>query len=161
MTPTRQYAFLAGTLILEAFAFALLCVMALHVPGIGALSLLVAAAVVFYYSVHHSTSFGVAAVLFNTLLLSYFSQSRELPTALLLLVVVGVSPYIEQLAPGLARLAYMGSYAVTVLALAVFARGNDTPSLIALLSCFAVAAVTGLVGSRYLVRRSPLEQTHG
>jgi hypothetical protein len=161
MTPNRQYAFLAGILILEAFVFALFCSIALRTPGVGALSLLVAAAVVFYYSVHHPTSFGVAAGLFNTLLLSYFSQSRGLPTALLLLVVVGVSPYIEQLAPGLARLVFTGAYAVTVLSLTMFAKGNATPSLIALLAYFSAAAVTGLVGSRYLVRRSPLEQTHG
>ncbi|MFZ2413258.1 MAG: hypothetical protein WAW16_03490 [Candidatus Cryosericum sp.] len=146
---------------METFIFALFCSIALRTPGVGALSLLVAAAVVFYYSVHHHTFFGVAAGLFNTLLLSYFSQLRGLPTALLLLVVVGVSPYIEQLSPGLARLVFTGAYAVTVLALTVFARGNATPGPIALLSCFAAAAVTGLVGSRYLVRRSPLEQTHG
>ena len=161
MNLKRQYAVLAGVLAMEAFVFALFCGVALHTPGAGAFSFLVAAATVFYYSVRHPTPFGVAAGLFNTLLLSYFSQSQELPTALLLLLVTGASPYIEQLAPGLARVAFTGAYAVTTLVLAFFTRGSAAPGLVALLWYFVAAAVTGLVGSRYLVRRSPLEQGHG
>ncbi|MCX6084711.1 MAG: hypothetical protein NT102_07095 [Caldiserica bacterium] len=161
MNLKRQYAVLAGVLAIEAFVFALFCGIALHTPGAGAVGFLVAAAIVFYYSVRHPTPFGVAAGLFNTLLLSYFSQSRELPTALLLLLVTGASPYIEQLAPGLARIAFTGAYAVTALVLAFFTRGSAAPGLAALLRYCVAAAVTGLVGSRYLVRRSPLEQSHG
>jgi hypothetical protein len=116
---------------------------------------------VFYYSVRHPTPFGVAAGLFNTLLLSYFSQSRGLPTALLLLLVTGTSPYVEQLTPGLARIAFTGAYAVVALLLSLFTRGSAPPGLAALFWYLVVAVVTGLVGSRYLLRRSPLEQSHG
>jgi hypothetical protein len=161
MNLKRQYAILAGVLSMEAFVFALFCSVALHAPGAGAFGFLVAAAIVFYYSVRHPTPFGVAAGLFNTLLLSYFSQSRGLPTALLLLLVTGTSPYIEQLAPGLARIAFTGAYAVVAILLALFARGSAAPGLVALFWYFVAAAVTGLVGSRYLLRRSPLEQSHG
>jgi len=161
MNSKQQYAVLAGVLAMETFVFALLCSIALYTPTAGVFSFLVAAAVVFYYSVRHPTPFGVAAGLFNALLLSYFSQSQVLPTALLLLLVVGASPYIEQLAPSLARVAFTGAYAVTALILAFFTRGNTAPSLIALLWYFVAAAGTGLAGSRYLIRRSPLEQNHG
>lgn len=161
MTLNRQYAFLAGVLTTEAFVFALFSSVALHTPGAGALSFLVATAVVFYYSVRHPTSFGVAAGLVNTLLLSYFGQAQGLPTALILLLVTGASPYIEQLAPGLGRIAFTGAYVVTALLLTVFTRGNAAPGLAALLSYVVAATVTGLVESRYLVRRSPLEQSHG
>jgi hypothetical protein len=161
MTIRRQYVVLTGVLAVEAFVFALLGSVALHAPGAGAFGFLVAAAIVFYYSVRHPTPFGVAVGLFNTLLLSYFSQSRGLPTALLLLVVTGASPYIEQLAPGLARAAFTGAYAATALLLALFARGSASPGLAALFWYLVAAAVTGLVGSRYLLRRSPLEQSHG
>jgi hypothetical protein len=161
MNLKRQYGILAGVLAIEAFVFALFCSVALHTPGAGAFGFLVATAIVFYYSVRHPTPFGVAAGLFNALLLSYFSQSQGLPTALLLLLVVGVSPYIEQLAPGLARVAFSGAYAVTAFVLALFTRGSAAPGLTALLWYVVVAAVTGLVGSRYLVRRSPLQQNHG
>src|SRR5450756_1042923 len=133
MSLKQQYAALAGVLAMEAFVFALFCGVTLHTPGAGAFGFLVAAAIVFYYSVRHPTPFGVAAGLFNTLLLSYFSQSQALPTALLLLLVAGTSPYIEQLAPGLARIAFTGAYAVTALVLAFFTRGNTAPSLIACL----------------------------
>lgn len=161
MNSKQQYAALTGVLVMETFVFALFCSITLHTPGAGAFGFLVAAAIVFYYSVRHPTPFGVAAGLFNVLLLSYFSQSSALPTALLLLLVVGASPYIEQLAPSLARIAFTGAYAVTALVLAFLTRGNTAPSLIALLWYCGAAAVTGLVGSRYLVRRSPLEQNHG
>ena len=161
MNLKRQYAVLAGVLAVETFVFALFCGIALHTPGAGAFGFLVAAAIVFYYSVRHPTLFGVAAGLFNTLLLSYFSQSQALPTALLLLLVAGTSPYIEQLAPGLARIAFTGAYAVTALVLAFFTRGSAAPGLVALMWYFVVAAVIGLEGSRYLVKRSPLEQNHG
>jgi hypothetical protein len=161
MNLKRQYAILAGVLAMEAFVFALSCGVALHTPGAGGFGFLLAAAIVFYYSVRHPTPFGVAAGLFNTLLLSYFSQSQGLPTALLLLLVAGASPYIEQLAPSLARIAFTGAYAVTALVLAFFTRGNAAPGLVALLWYCVAAAITGLVGSRYLVRRSPLEQNHG
>jgi len=161
MNSKQQYAALTGVLVMETFVFALFCSITLHTPGAGAFGFLVAAAIVFYYSVRHPTPFGVAAGLFNVLLLSYFSQSQALPTALLLLLVVGASPYIEQLAPSLARIAFTGAYAVTALVLAFLTKGNTAPSLIALLWYCGAAAVTGLVGSRYLVRRSPLEQNHG
>jgi len=161
MNSKQQYAALTGVLVMETFVFALFCSITLHTPGAGAFGFLVAAAIVFYYSVRHPAPFGVAAGFFNVLLLSYFSQSQALPTALLLLLVVGASPYIEQLAPSLARIAFTGAYAVTALVLAFLTRGNTAPSLIALLWYCGAAAVTGLVGSRYLVRRSPLEQNHG
>jgi hypothetical protein len=161
MNLNRQYAFLAGVLAMETFVFALLCGVALHIPGAGAFGFLLAAAVVFTYSVRHPTPFGVAAGLFNVLLLSYFSQALELPIALLLLLVTGTSPYIEQLAPGLARVTFAGAYVATVLVLALFTRGNTAPGLVPLLWYCATAAVTGLVGSRFLVRRSPLEQNRG
>jgi hypothetical protein len=161
MNSKQQYAVLTGVLAMETFVFALFCSITLHTPGAGAFGFLVAAAIVFYYSVRHPAPFGVAAGLFNVLLLSYFSQSQALPTALLLLLVVGASPYIEQLAPSLARIAFTGAYAVTALVLAFLTRGNTAPSLVALLWYCGAAAVTGLVGSRYLVRRSPLEQNHG
>jgi len=161
MNLKRQYAILAGVLVVELFVFALLCSIALHIPDAGAFSFLVATAIVFYYSVRHPTSFGVIAGLFSTLLLSYFSQSQGLPTALLLLLIAGTSPYIEQLARGLARAVFTGAYTVTALALALFTRGSAAPSFVALLWYAIVAAITGLVGSRYLVRRSPLEQHHG
>jgi len=161
MSLKQQYAALAGVLAVETFVFALFCSIALHTPGLGAFGFLVVAAIVFYYSVRHPTAFGVAAGLFNALLLSYFSQSQALPTVLLLLLVVGVSPYIEQLAPGLAHVAFAGAYAATAVLLAFFTRGNTAPSLTGLAWYCAAAAVTGLVGSWYLVRRSPLEQSHG
>lgn len=161
MNSKQQYAVLAGVLAIEAFVFALFCGIALHTPGVGVFGFLVAAAIVFYYSVRHPTRFGVAAGLFNVLLLSFFSQSQGLPTALLLLLVVGTSPYIEQLAPGLARVAFTGAYAVTALVLALFTRGSAAPGLTALLWYVVVAAVIGLMESRYLVRRSPLDQNHG
>jgi len=161
MNLKQQYAVLAGVLALEAFVFALFCGVVLHTPGAGAFGFLVAAAIVFYYSVRHPTLFGVAAGLFNTLLLSYFSQSQALPTALLLLLVTGVSPYIEELAPSLARITLTGAYAATALVLAVFTRGNAAPGLVALLWYCVAATVIGLLESRYLVRRSPLEQNHG
>jgi hypothetical protein len=161
MTLNRQYAFLAGVLILETFVFALFSSVALRTPGAGALSFLLAAAVVFYYSVRHPTSFGVAAGLINTLLLSYFGQAQGLPTALILLLVTGASPYIEQLAPGSGRIAFTGAYAVTALLLTVFTRGNRAPSFLGLTWYLVAATVTGLAESRYLVRRSPLEQSHG
>jgi len=161
MNAKRQYGVLAGVLAVETFVFALFCGIALHTPGAGAFGFLVAAAIVFYYSVHHPASFGVAAGLFNALLLSYFSQSQVLPTVLLLLLVVGVSPYIEQLAPSLARIAFAGAYVATVLILAFFTRGGPAPGLVALLWFCVAAAIAGVVGSRYLVRRSPLEQNHG
>ena len=161
MTLNRQYAFLAGVLTLEAFVFALFSSVALHTPGAGALSFLLASAVVFYYSVRHPTSFGVVAGLFNTLLLSYFGQAQGLPTALILLLVTGASPYIEQLAPGLGRVAFTGTYVVTALLLTVFTRGNTALSLVAFLWYFVAATVTGFVESPHLVRRSPLGLNHG
>lgn len=161
MNLKRQYAVLAGVLAVEAILFALFCSVALRAPGAGAFGFLMATAVVFYYSVRRPTPFGVAAGLFNTLLLAYFSQSQALPTVVLLLLVTGVSPYIEQLAPGLARIAFAGAYVVTALVLAFFTRGGPAPSLVALLWYCAAAAVAGVVGSRYLVRRLPLEQNHG
>jgi hypothetical protein len=161
MNLKRQYAILAGVLAVETFVFALLCGVALHIPEAGACGFLVAAAVVFAYSVRHPTPFGIAAGLFNVLLLSHFSQALGLPTALLLLLVTGISPYIEQLAPALARATFAGVYVATVLALALFTKGNAAPSLVPLLWYSATAAVTGLAGSRFLVRRSPLEQNHG
>jgi hypothetical protein len=161
MSMKQQYAVLAGVLAMEAFVFALMGSVALHAPGAGAFGFLVAAAIVFYYSVRHPTPFGVAVGLFNTLLLSYFSQSRGLPTALLLLLVTGAAPYIEQLAPGLARIAFTGAYAATALLLALFTRGSTAPGLAALFWYLVTAGVIGLAGSRYLLRRSPLEQSHG
>jgi hypothetical protein len=161
MNLKRQYAILAGVLSAEAFVFALFGSVALRASGAGVFGFLVAAAIVFYYSVRHPTPFGVAAGLFNTLLLSYFSQSRGLPTALLLLLVTGTSPYVEQLTPGLARIAFTGAYAVVALLLSLFSRGSAPPGLAALFWYLVVAVVTGLVGSRYLLRRSPLEQSHG
>ena len=161
MSAKQQYAVLAAVLLIEIFVFALFCGIALRAPGTGAFGFLVAAAIVFYYSVRHPTPFGVAAGLFNTLLLSYFSQSLALPTALLMLLIVGASPFIEQLAPSLARIAFTGTYTATALLLAFFTRGNTAPSLMTLLWYCAAAALAGLVGSRYLVRRSPLEQNHG
>lgn len=161
MTLKQQYSVLAGVLAMETFVFALSSAIALHNPGVGAFGLLVAAAIVFYYSARHPTSFGIAAGLFNTLLLSYFSQSQGLPTALLLLLVTGVSPYIEQLAPGLAHIAFTGAYAVTALALGFFARGGAATGLPALSWYCVAATVTGLVGSRYLLRRLPLGQNRG
>ena len=161
MSAKQQYAVLAAVLLIETFVFALFCSIALRAPSAGAFGFLVAAAIVFYYSVRHPTPFGVAAGLFNTLLLSYFSQSLALPTALLMLLIVGASPFIEQLAPSLARIAFTGTYTATALLLAFFTRGNTAPSLMTLLWYCAAAALAGLVGSRYLVRRSPLEQNHG
>ncbi|MHB8107179.1 MAG: hypothetical protein ACYDH4_07100 [Candidatus Cryosericum sp.] len=161
MTAKQEYAVLAGVLVVETFLFAMFCGIALRAPGTGACGFLVAAAIVFYYSARHPTPFGVAAGLFNTLLLSYFSQSQALPTALLLLLIVGASPYIEQLAPGLARIVFTGAYTATALLLAFFTRGDAAPTFMTLLWYCAAAAVAGLVGSRYLVRRSPLEQNHG
>ena len=161
MSAKQQYAVLAAVLLIETFVFALFCSIALRAPSAGAFGFLVAAGIVFYYSARHPTPFGVAAGLFNTLLLSYFSQSLALPTALLMLLIVGASPFIEQLAPSLARIAFTGTYTATALLLAFFTRGNTAPSLMTLLWYCAAAALAGLVGSRYLVRRSPLEQNHG
>lgn len=161
MNLRRQYAVLTGVLTAEAFIFALISNVALHTPEAGAVSFLVATTIVFTYSVRHPTSFGVAAGLFNALLLSYFSQEQFLPAALLFLLITGSSPYVEQLAPGLARAAFTGAYAIATTILALLSRGSTTPRLMALLVYFVVAAVAGLAGSRYLVRRSPLEQNHG
>jgi len=108
MTVKQQYAVLGGTLLVETVVAVLLCGIAMYAPGTGALSFLLGAGIVFYYSARHPAPFGIAAGLFNTLLLAYFSQSRALPTALLLLLVTGVSPYIEQLAPVLARITFAG-----------------------------------------------------
>jgi len=161
MNLKRQYALLAGVLAMETLVFALLCAVALHIPEAGASGFLVAGAVVFAYSVRHPTPFGIAAGLFNVLLLSHFSQSLGLPTALVFLLVTGVSPYIEQLAPVLARVTFAGAYVAAVLVLAFFTKGNGAPSLIPVLWYCAAAAVTGLIGSRFLLRRSPLERTDG
>ncbi|MCX6085758.1 MAG: hypothetical protein NTX94_04900 [Caldiserica bacterium] len=161
MNLKRQYALLAGVLAMEALVFALLCGVALHIPEAGASGFLVAAAVVFAYSVRHPTPFGIAAGLFNVLLLSHFSQALGLPTALLFLLVTGISPYIEQLAPALARVTFAGAYVAAVLALALFTNGNGAPSLIRVLWYGAAAAVAGLIGSRFLLRRSPLERNNG
>ncbi|MCX6064000.1 MAG: hypothetical protein NTV26_07480 [Caldiserica bacterium] len=161
MNLKRQYAVLAGVLAMETLVFALLCGVALHIPEAGASGFLVAAAVVLAYSVRHPTPFGIAAGLFNVLLLSHFSQALELPTALLLLLVTGISPYIEQLAPALARATFAGAYVATVLVLALFSKGNGAPNVIPLLWYCAAAGVIGLIGSRFLVRPSPLEHSHG
>ncbi len=161
MTVKQEYAVLAGTLLVETSVVALLCGIALYASGAGALSFLVAAGIVFYYSARHPAPFGIAAGLFNTLLLAYFSQSQPLPTVLLLLLVTGVSPYIDQLAPALARITFAGAYAFTALLLGFFTRGNSTPDITALLLFATIAIAAGLGGSRYLIRRSPLEQHHG
>ncbi|MCE5192970.1 MAG: hypothetical protein ABFD13_02830 [Candidatus Cryosericum sp.] len=161
MTVKQQYAVLAGTLLVETVVAVLLCGIAMYAPGTGALSFLAGASIVFYYSARHPAPFGIAAGLFNTLLLAYFSQSRALPTALLLLLVTGVSPYIEQLAPVLARITFAGAYTCTVLLLSSLARGNSIPGISDLALFATIAIAVGFGESRYLIRRSPLEQYHG
>lgn len=161
MTIKQEYMVLGLTLLIETCVTTVLSGAALRVPGMGALSFIVAASIVFYYSARHPAASGIAAGLFNTLLLAYFSQSQVLPTALLLLLVTGASPYIEQLAPMLARMTFAGAYVVTVLLLVFLAKGDVIPNA-ATLAVFVTAAVAaGLYGSRYLIRRSPLDQPRG
>lgn len=158
MNIKQEYLALGVTLLVETCIIDLLCGAALQVPGMGTLSFLVAGAIVFYYSARHPAPFGIAAGLFNALLLAYFSQSQALPTALLLLLVTGVSPFIEQLAPKVARITFAGAYAVVVLLLGVLTRGDAIPDAGTLVIFVAAAMAAGLAGSRYLIRRSPLEQ---
>lgn len=161
MTTTQEYGVLAGVLLLETCIIALLCGIALHAPGAGFVPFLVAAGVVFYYSARHPAPFGILAGLFTTLLLAYFSQSRALPTALLLLTVTGVAPSIEQLAPVVARMTFAGAFAFTALLLSLLTRGSGSPGFTAFVLFTLIAALAGLVESRYLIRRSPLEARHG
>ncbi|MGB9667201.1 MAG: hypothetical protein ACPL2N_07805 [Candidatus Cryosericum sp.] len=161
MTTRQEYAVLAGVALLETCIIALLCGIALPVPGAGFVPFLVAAGVVFYYSARHPAPFGVIAGLFTTLLLAYFSQSLALPTALLLLAVTGVAPSIEQLAPAIARMTFAGAFAFTALLLSLLTRGSGTPGLTAFVLFTLIAALAGAVESRYLIRRSPLEARHG
>lgn len=161
MNIKQRYAVLAAVLAGEVLVFVLLSGVALWQPAAGGLGLLVAAAVVFYYSARHPTPFGVIASVFNTVLLSYFSQSRGLPTALLFLLICGTSPYVEQLSPSLARSVFTAAYAMTAITLAAFVSGSVVPGArIAL--CYTVFAVlVGFVGARYLLRPSPLEPGNG
>jgi len=157
----RQYAVLAAVLTGEVLVFVLLSGIALWQPAAGGLAFLVAGAVVFYYSARHATPFGVIASVFNTVLLSYFSQSRGLPTVLLFLLMCGASPYVEQLSPGLARGVFTAAYAVVTVALAALVRGNVVPSAPIALCYTVLAVLTGFIGARYLLRPSRLDTGNG
>ncbi len=161
MNPKQQYAVLAGVLAGETLVFILLSGIALWLPGAGSLGFLMAAAIVYYYSARHPAPFGIITALFNTVALSYFSQSRGLPTALLFLLVSGVSPSIEQLSHGLARAVFTAAYTVTSLVLAVLVSGSTVPTPDAALGYILLAILTGFAGARYLVRPSPLEPGNG
>jgi hypothetical protein len=152
---------LAGVLAGETLVFVLLSSVALWLPAAGGLGFLVAAAVVYYYSARHPAPFGIIAGLFNTLVLTYFSQCRGLPTALLFLFISGVSPYIEELSRGLARVVFTAAYAVTAVALAVLVSGSATPTVSVVLCYILLAILTGFAGARHLVRPSPLEPGNG
>lgn len=161
MNIKQRYVVLAAMLAGEVLVFALLSGVALWQPAAGGLALLVAAAVVFYYSARHPTPFGVIASVFNTVLLSYFSQSRGLPTVLLFLLICGVSPYVEQLSPSLARAVFTAAYALAAVVLAALVSGSVAPSA-PLAVCYTVlAALSGFAGARFLVRPSPLEPGNG
>jgi hypothetical protein len=161
MNLKQQYAALAAILMGETVVFVLLSSVALWQPAAGGLGFLVAAAVVYYYSARHPTPFGIIASLFNTVVLSYFSQCRGLPTALLFLLVCGASPYIEQLSRGLARTVFAAAYAVTTLILAALVSGSMAPTARIVLCYALIAVLCGLAGARYLVRPSPLEPNNG
>lgn len=161
MNIKQRYVVLAAVLVGEVLLFALLTGVALSQPAAGAFGLLVAAAVVFYYSARHPTPFGVIASIFNTILLSYFSQSRGLPTVLLFLLICGVSPHVEQLSPSLARAVFAAAYTVTAVALGALVSGSTVPGVPAALCYVVCAAVGGFAGARFLLRPSPLEPANG
>ena len=161
MNMKQRYVVLAAVLAAESLVFALLTGVTLSQPAAGALGLLVAAAVVFYYSARHPTPFGVVASIFNAVLLSYFSQSRGLPTVLLFLLVCGISPHVEQLSPSLARAVFAAAYTVTAITLGALVSGSIAPTVPAALCYLACAAVGGFAGARFLLRPSPLEPTNG
>jgi hypothetical protein len=161
MNLKQRYAVLAGVLAGETLVFVLISSIALWLPAAGGLGFLVAAAVVYYYSARHPTPFGIIAGLFNTLVLSYFSQCRSLPTAFLFLFISGASPYIEELSRSIALAVFTAAYAVTVVALAVLVSGSITITAGVALCYSLLAILAGFVGARHLVRPSPLAPGNG
>ncbi len=160
MNVRRQYIGLAVVLVLETLFFAVLCNVSLSLPLAGSIGCFVSAAVVFFYSVRHSTPFAVITDLYNALLLGYFVQTLELPAVLVFFIVSGASPYIEQLSPGLARFIFAAVYAATVICLSLLSRGTHVPGLGGLLCYVLSAAVIGLIGSRFIIRPSMLKAEH-
>ena len=161
MTARQEYSLLGGLLVGEAVLLALLSHVTLRVPGSGGAAFLLAAAIVFFYSVRHQVSLGMTAGLASALCLAYFSQSRFLPTALLFLLVSGACPYIEQLAPGLGRSVFTAAYCLATAVLPLMTQGRPALQPAGVAMYMVASVVVGVSEARYLVRRSPLEEQHG
>lgn len=161
MTVRQEYSLLGGLLVGEAVLLALLSHVTLRVPGSGGAAFLLAAAIAFFYSVRHTVSLGMTAGLASALFLAYFSQSRFLPTALLFLVVAGSGPYIEQLAPGLGRIVFSAAYCLATAVLPLMTQGRPSLQPAGLAMYMVTSLIIGISEARYLVRRSPLEESHG
>ncbi len=152
---------LAGVLAGEAFVLVLISAVAVRLPVAGGASFLIGAAVVFYYGSQRSLLQGIASSLFNALALSYFSQSRCLPVALLFLLICGVSPYVKQLSAHLSRFVFTTSYVATVLALVAFSGEGAYAGSETLLIYALVATVAGFTITWHLIRHPSLEQVNG
>jgi len=161
MTIRQEYSLLGGLLAGEAVLLALLSHVTLRVPASGGAAFLLAAAIVFFYSVRHTVSLGILAGLVSALFLAYFSQSRFLPTALLFLLITGACPYIEQLAAGLGRVVFSAAYCLAAALLPLMTQGRPAFQPFGVVMYVAGAIVVGIFEARYLVRRSPLEEQHG
>lgn len=149
----RSWIAVAVIVLVQVLAFSALTSVALRFPGMGAASFMMAMAVVCYASIRHPLATAIILALMNALMLTFYAQSMVLPTALVLLLVTGIIPYITQLSHGLSRLALATTYAGGCLLLSLGSWGSAMTGVGDLAGFVLCSLLAGLACSIGLIRK--------